>query len=75
MQNLSRRKFFVDGSLVVSGALAALALGSGLPAPRPDFGPQTDFLKSSCGHRRMLHGKKLVANPIIKTGEEYYRNA
>lgn len=60
MQDLSRRKFFVDGSLIVSGAIAALALGSGLPAPRSAFGAQTDFSESNCGPQGVPDGKILV---------------
>jgi len=61
MKKVTRREFFVDGSMLVGGAIGGLALGSELLSPQNVQAAKVEFTESRCGLEKKTGKKVLVA--------------
>jgi len=61
MREMTRREFLVDGSMLAGGAVAGMALGGDLLAPRNAWAAKVAFPESSCGLEKRTGKKVLVA--------------
>ena len=61
MKSITRRKFMVDGSMLIGGAVGGLALGNELFFPQNVQAAKLEFPESSCGLEKKTAKKVLVA--------------
>ena len=61
MKRVTRREFLIDGSMVMGGAIASLALGSEPFSSQNAQAAKVDFSESSCAPKKRTGKKVLVA--------------
>jgi menaquinone-dependent protoporphyrinogen oxidase len=61
MERVTRRKFIVDSSMLIGGAVGSLALGSEFFFPKNTQASKVEFPESSCGPEKKTGKKVLVA--------------
>ena len=61
MERVTRRKFMVDSSMLIGGAVASLALGSEFFFPKNTQASKVEFPESKCGGKGKMDKKILVA--------------
>ena len=61
MKLVNRRKFLIEGSMIVGGAMGGLALGSNVFSPQKALAAKVVFPESSCGLKKKAAKKVLVA--------------
>lgn len=61
MENVTRRKFIIDGSIIAGGSLGSIMLGHDLSAPKSARATEVTFPESSCGLNKKTGKKVLVA--------------
>jgi len=61
MERMTRRKFMVDSSMLIGGAVGSLALGNHLFFPKKARAGKVEFPESSCSSQKKTGKKVLVA--------------
>lgn len=61
MRKVNRREFIVDGSMLLGGAIGAMALGGSVFAPQNAQAAKVEFPESGCGPEKRTTKKVLVA--------------
>jgi menaquinone-dependent protoporphyrinogen oxidase len=61
MERVTRRKFMVDSSMLIGGAVGSLALGKEFFFPKSTQASKVEFPESTCGLEKKTNKKVLVA--------------
>jgi menaquinone-dependent protoporphyrinogen oxidase len=67
MERMTRRKFMVDSSILIGGAVGGLTLGNDLFFPKKARAGKVEFPESSCGLEKKT-GKKVLVTYASKYG-------